>query len=282
METLNRQTKKPKKKKSSAAFMIVIIVCLGVAAFAAYKLISLGLEYKRGRDEYEALQQYAVTTEPEENIFDQIKPETLSGSGDADTDMDGKNYGECPVQVDFASLAEVNRDIVGWLYIGALNISYPIVKGQDNDYYLHRTFQGTEHFSGAIFMDYKNTGDFTDPNTIIYGHNMKDGSMFGYLRHLSEREKYKSDDTFWILTPAQTYRYRIFSMSTVPYDGSVYTLFPEPSEEVVSYIEECASRSDVRLELPAASAESRVVTLSTCTSADTERFVVQGILEQTD
>ncbi len=85
--------------------------------------------------------------------------------------------------IDFTQLLSVNSDIVGWLRIRALDISYPVVQGKDNDYYLHRTFEKTDNFAGCLFVNSYNMGDFTDQNTIIYGHNMKNGSMFGKLKN---------------------------------------------------------------------------------------------------
>ncbi|MFR3321064.1 MAG: sortase domain-bontaining protein [Lachnospiraceae bacterium] len=84
----------------------------------------------------------------------------------------------------------MNSDIVGWLRIRALDISYPVVQGKDNDYYLHRTFEKTDNFAGCLFVNSYNMGDFTDQNTIIYGHNMKNGSMFGKLSRILTIRRY--------------------------------------------------------------------------------------------
>ena len=77
---------------------------------------------------------------------------------------------------------------MGWLRIRALGISYPVVQGEDNDFYLHRTFEKEDNFAGCIFVNCDNSGNFTDQNTIIYGHNMKDGSMFGKLKKFREEQ----------------------------------------------------------------------------------------------
>src|SRR5699024_10695797 len=89
-------------------------------------------------------------------------------------------------------------------------------QGEDNDYYLHRTFRGQENFAGSIFVDASNAADFSDPNTIIYGHNMKNGSMFGTLRRLYDQEKYKDSKYLWICTPEGKFRYEIFSLQNFP------------------------------------------------------------------
>lgn len=98
----------------------------------------------------------------------------------------------------------------GWLYIEALDISYPVVQGPDNDTYLHTTYEGTSNFAGSIFLDYQNQDDFSDGNTIVYGHNMKNLSMFGKLKQMKEQEKYRDSVYFWMLTPESNDVYQIF------------------------------------------------------------------------
>ena len=271
-----------KKKKKSPVFIIIIIACLAVMAFAAYNLIKLQLEYRQGRDEYDELQKYTQVTAEQETA--QEAPAEEDAVQDTFSKLDGPivPHMKCPVDVDFAPLKEINEDVIGWIYVGGVDISYPVVQGEDNDYYLHRTFMNTENFAGSIFMESGNAPDFSDPNTILYGHNMKDQSMFAKLRLLSDEEKYKNDPYIWILTPEHTYRYRIFSLHRVSYDGDVYTLFSGPSELVTDYIEKCAADSLVPFETGDAGQDSRIITLSTCSSNDSERYVVQGILDQID
>lgn len=94
-------------------------------------------------------------------------------------------------EVDFDGLKAQNPDVAAWIQIPALEVSYPVVKGTDNEYYLHHMFDGQEHKNGSIFIDYHNQADFTDHNTIIYGHNMKNGSMFGTLSRYQEESLYR-------------------------------------------------------------------------------------------
>ena len=83
--------------------------------------------------------------------------------------------------VDFSLLKQENEDIVGWIYCEGTPISYPVVQSGDNQYYLHRLINGEYNIAGSIFMDYRNNAELEDNNTIIYGHNMKNNTMFGYL-----------------------------------------------------------------------------------------------------
>ena len=203
--------KKTKKKKGGPLNVILtlgIVVCIGVIAYSGYKLISTGLAYKEGEDEYNSLRKYTMEV---------TEPETVTDSGEEeDAQEDNRSPVDAsavpqepvtpPLQVDFAALQAINPDIVGWIYIEALDISYPVVQGEDNDFYLHRTFEKKDNFAGSIFVEYRNSGDFTDPNTIIYGHNMKNQSMFGKLKLLKEWEEYKDSMYFWVMTPDYSYR----------------------------------------------------------------------------
>ena len=171
-----------------------IVVCVGVIGFSGYKLISTGLAYKEGEDEYSSLRKYTMeVAEAEVPQEDKSEAEDSSEQAQEDTrtPVEGVKQEQeqepvvPPLQVDFASLEAINPDIVGWIYIEALDISYPVVHGEDNDFYLHRTFEKKDNFAGSIFVEYRNSGDFSDPNTIVYGHNMKNQSMFGKLKLLN-------------------------------------------------------------------------------------------------
>ncbi len=255
------------KKKVSKILLIIFVLCIIVAAYAGYNLISIGLNYKEAQDEYAELQLYTTQSEVEITVeSEEEEVETVT----------------VPIEVDFEALWAVNTDIVGWIYIGAENISYPIVLGEDNNQYLHTTVEGTANYSGSIFMEYQNSGDFLDSNTIIYGHNMKDQSMFGKLKLLYSHEDYLQDDTFWVITPQGANRYKMFSMQYTTYNSDVYTLFSGASELVADYIALRISESLVDFDLKSYNADSKVVTLSTCSSSSgSGRFVVQGILTGT-
>ncbi len=258
---------KDKKKKKNKILIIIFIVCIAVAVFAGYRLIDIGLTYKQAEDEYINLQQYTVSV---------AQGDASATQSESDEELETVTP---PIEVDFEALWEINSDIVGWLYLAAEEISYPIVQADDNDYYLYRTVEGTENASGSIFMEYQNSSDFSDPNTIIYGHNMRDLSMFGSLQHLYTYEDYLIDDTFWVITPDAAYRYNIFNMEYTVSDGDVYVLFSGPSELVTNYIEGRINNSLVDFGIEEYDENSKIVTLSTCTSSSGEgRFVVQGIL----
>ena len=263
--------KKGKKKSGSTAgkilWRVLFVLALCVLVFSVYNLIQIFLSYKEGTDEYDELRQYTAAVTPAAE-----QPQT------DDSSSVEEQPAQPPLTVDFASLQAINPDVKGWLYIETLDISYPIVQGADNDEYLHTTYEGNSNYAGSIFVDYQNSGDFSDCNTIVYGHNMKNQSMFGKLKLLKEWEEYKNSMYFWILTPEHDYRYEIFSVQYTDASSDVYTLFSEPGTLFVDYLETMQSQSEIPVEERTFTAEDKVVTLSTCSSSNGDgRFVVQGV-----
>ncbi len=286
-------TEKKKKKKSSPLFVILILVCVGIMGFAAYKIISIQMNYRQAQEEYSDLQRFtAQTTEiPEEEQEAEVTEEESeapavtddkSGEPEADSAPKKKKVKKlhAPITVDHDGLKAVNRDYVGWLYIPVVDISYPIMQGPDDEYYLHRTVEGSYLFAGSIFMNYLAKEDFSDPHTLVYGHNMKDTSMFGKLKLITDQRLYETDPTFWILTPGGDFRYRIFSAHTCLDDSDTYMIFSGPGKVVREYIDEMKALSDIDAGDVEYDEDSRIVTLSTCLYAEGhERYVVQGIRE---
>lgn len=280
----DKEKRKRKNRRINRLLTAGMVICLCVFAFSAFKLLTIFQEYRAGEDEYKDLQQYVVRGEqsvaglvPDDGAAETEQGEESSQAPDTEEPKDQEAAGYIPPEVDFESLREINPDVVGWLEVEALDISYPIVKGEDNEEYLHTTFEKQNNFSGAIFMDYENSADFSDCHTLIFGHNMKNQSMFGQLKFIKEQEKYKDSMYFWILTPEGKYRYDIFSAHVTPADGDTYTLFSGPDRSYVAYLEQMAAASEIPAQIDQFSQEDLAVTLTTCTSRDTERFVVQGI-----
>ena len=130
-------------------------------------------------------------------------------------------------------------------------------------------------------MEYQNHSDFSDKNTIIYGHNMKNGSMFGTLRNFYEDEVYEKAPYFWIYTPDKIYRYDIFSCAEVAVDSLAYQITFSEEGSFDQFIRDAYSRSVVKGNDIKVTAEDKIVTLSTCTGNEATRFIVQGKLART-
>ena len=258
------------RKRRDYASLILLLASFAVFAFAAWKLFGIYTEYHQGTETYEELQDYVH--KPEENDPSPSK----DGSLEEGTQNDGEGY----LQVDFEGLKKVNPDVIAWIQIPALDISYPVVRGKDNDYYLHHMFDGQENKNGSIFVDYHNQPDFSDSNTIVYGHNMKNGSMFGTLDRYQNQSLYQQHPYFYIYVPEAVLEYRIISCYAGR-NGSVgYTYsFPEP-EDFRKFVDTLLSYSGYDTGETVTDSD-HIVTLSTCVNTDRNyRYLVHGKLVQ--
>ena len=271
--------KKDKKIVTIVLNTLIILLTL-VIVVAAWQLVKIGLSYAESRKEYNELKDFIIT----EEIPSSEQEESSQEIPEEETQKEEEKVWRepsCTITVDFESLWEINPDITGWLYMEALDINYPIVQGADNDEYLYTSVMGTANSGGSIFMDAGNDAEFKDPHTLIYGHNMKDGSMFGSLKKLYDQDKIDELNTvlcFWIITPEAKYRYDVFSIHTVDAAGDTYTMFSGESDEVGEYMNKMARFTGVELPQRVYNSKDKVVTLSTCTGNDRYRLVVQGVL----
>ena len=172
----------------------------------------------------------------------------------------------------------VNPDVIAWIDIPGLSISYPVVQGTDNAYYLHHLFTGEYNSSGSIFADWHNQPDFADPNTIVYGHNMKNGSMFGTLSHYQDQALWEENPYFYLYVPGKVMEYQIFSCYAGYVGSEAYTYaFPE-ADDFQNFLGKIRSYAgyDTGVEV---GETDRVVTLSTCVSSRRDyRYIVHGKL----
>ncbi len=179
--------------------------------------------------------------------------------------------------VDFATLDTINPDIVGWVAWENEDISYPILYSGDNSTYLDTSFDGKELDSGSIFLDGRNTFSFDDDHNIVYGHNMKNLSMFGKLRYYKEDDSYYDDHKYiQVILPDRTERYEIFAYNTVKADSIVYNVSYDSVEDYAEFINYIclASYNPTGIYV---TTDDKILTFSTCTSSDDKRFVVHAV-----
>ncbi len=177
--------------------------------------------------------------------------------------------------IDFASLTSDCPDAVAWIRMDDLStIDYPIMHTDNNDYYLHNDANGQTSVDGSIFLDYRNKNASSDLHTIIYGHNMRDGSMFGTLASYRDEDFYKSGTgMFTIYTPNGTYRYKIFAVNIVDPSDDTFMVGFKDTTVFGSFVQQLKSNSlyDTGVSV---TGNNQVVTLSTCSSSD--RLVVSA------
>ncbi len=245
--------RRKKKTKGSVLSNIILVIALIVFIVAAVQLIRIGLGYLNGRSEYEDIRDLALESE----------------KGD-----------DSQFRVNFDELLKINPDTVGWIrfYPEPSEINYPIVQGQDNEYYLHNTFSDNENTLGAIFLNCDNSADFSDRNSIVYGHRMRDGSMFRHLEDYDEKSFWEQNPYFYIYTPdGRELTYEIYAAGVVNDTSDVYQTTFGTDGEFQDFLNLAQSYSEYDTGVEVTTADT-VVTLSTCTSAsDEHRFVVQGV-----
>lgn len=185
-----------------------------------------------------------------------------------------------PIQVDFALLRAENPDIVAWIYCPGTQVNYPVLHSGDNRYYLRRRSDGTRHVAGSIFADGRNAADLSDENVIVYGHNMRDGSMFALLPEYASQEFYEAHPVWYLLTPSASYRVELFAGFVTSTSSLVYSTRRENTADGRPITEKAFSDSAFRGARPPAQGE-RTLTLSTCSyEFSGARYVVMGILQE--
>lgn len=262
--------------------------CLGFAGWYRWSEVQT-------QKEYEALQaQMAEQMEKEQQEKEQqYTLEEIQGAeftGEIEVDVSAPEIPEGILQeaadnpVDFAQLKEINAELYAWIRIPGTQIDYPVAQhqGEDQSFYLHHDMYQNPRFSGCIYSENLNKQDFTDPVTVLYGHNMKNGSMFQNLHQFRKQEFFDEHQYIYVYTPEKTYIYQIFAV--YPYDDRhILKSFDFSDEQVLAdYLKDCQNphsmealvRSDVEL-----TTDMPILTLSTCIGGRTEeRLLVQAVL----
>lgn len=246
--------KKQGKKKNSIFSTIILIVAICVFCFSAFQLYQIFSSYKKGNDEYDKIKNLAITVEQSKK-------------------------GEERFTVDFNKLREINPDTVAWIrFEEPSRINYPVVHSKDNQEYLKKLFGTGKNTYGTLFVDKDNSGNLQDRNTIIYGHRMKSGSMFGQLEKYMEESFYKEHPYFYIYTPdGKESKYQVISAAVVKDTSRTYTKTFQNDEEFMNYIDYVRSISNYQTDAEVTK-DSHIVSLSTCTiDSNEDRFVLQAV-----
>lgn len=187
--------------------------------------------------------------------------------------------------INFKKLQNENKDIYAWIEIPDTKINYAILQSsskKDDLFYLDHNMYGEYEFSGSIFSQKQNSKDFSDPVTVLYGHNMINGSMFNNLHKFKDADFFKKHKTMYVYTPGHILEYEIVSAYIFDDRHILNTYNFSDKKELKSYIETITDpRSlvkNVRKDLKITT-KDKILTLSTCTSSDSQRYLVQGVLK---
>ena len=259
--------------------MSIIIALVAIICFSVWQIISKSIYEKKAKEEYEKLSQY---TEVTENVIpkDVADPVVEPKIDEESIEIVEVESVSSDFFVNFPELNTINPDLKGWIVINSVGISYPLVQGEDNEYYLEHSFEKEELSAGCIFVDYENSGDFSDLNTYIYGHNMKNKTMFGSLKNIIDDESLlEADPYIYIYTPEYKLTYKIFSYYIARYDSDRFELI-ETQKELEVY-------ESVAMDLTLAAFDNeysgnKIITLTTCNGApgSPSRLIVHAVLEE--
>ena len=180
--------------------------------------------------------------------------------------------------INLAALQEVNPDVVGWVLIPGTKVNYPIVQGTDNEHYLKVTWDGKPYAMGSIVLECTNTPDMTQFHTILYGHNMNDGSMFAALRSYSQEKYWKEHPYIYIANSEGCFRYEVFSSYQAQVDSSTYALEFDPDWGPEYFIATIQGKSRIQTGILPEPTD-RILTLSTCSGGYSTRWVVHARLK---
>lgn len=232
------------KKKSKILITLIQIVLIAVIIFSGIKIIEWIKSNKKNKD---------IMSEIKENVV-----------------INNEEY-----KIDFAKLKQKNSDAIAWIKVNGTDIDFPVVKGTDNSYYLTHNFDKEKNKAGWIFADYRNKFDGTDKNIIIYGHNMKNGSMFASLKDVIKEEWYNNENNKYIalITENENCKYQVFSVYQI--ETEEYYLQTNISN-FKEFVEKIKGRSKKDFNVDIKETDS-ILTLSTCADNTKYRVVLHAV-----
>ena len=180
-------------------------------------------------------------------------------------------------EIDFKKLKQINNQVVGYLKVNGTNIEYPVVRAEDNNYYLKRNLDKKYNSGGWIFADYKNKFDGTDKNIVIYGHNMKDNSMFGSLKNILNEEWYNNEENHLIsfITEKEEQKYKVFSIYKIKNEDYYINTEFKNNYEFINFTNKLKERSIKNFNIDVLEEDS-ILTLSTCANNNKYRIVLHA------
>lgn len=267
------------KKQNSvwkAVFVIAIILVIAGLAFVCWYLFNL---YTSG-SEYENIK-------PTESVTE-VQTEAPSDGDTPDAPLDNIAPSEVHDTVNgginFSELWEINTDLYAWIKIPNTMIDYPIAQyqGDDDSYYLTHNMYKESAFAGCIYTEKLNSKDFSDPNTVLYGHNMQNGSMFRALHSFRDEDFFNENQYIYIYLPDRTLTYQIFSAYEYDDRHLLYSFDftnKEVFQEYLDYAQNPTSAMMYNTRDLDVTTDDKIITLSTCLGdIETSRYLVQGVL----
>ena len=269
MEKMKRERRKRDEKRRvyvSVLLILVMLFCLGRAGWQTYKNVHA------------------------QGVYEEIKEQSIEGmevTEAEETESGQQSYDEAEIpSVDFEKLWETNTDVCAWIYVPGTEVDYPILRNADtsdmhDSYYLNHTIEGVAGLPGSIYIEPCNVGDFTDSNTVVYGHSMKNRTMFGSLREFMDAEFFEEHPYIYVVTPEKSLVYEIARQAVYDDRHIMATYDFEDEGDYEAFLESLSEQEgNIREEVPVTT-DSRLITLSTCMSNDGDsRLLIIGVLTE--
>jgi sortase B len=267
-----RQPERSERRRFGFGWIIPAALAV-VCAFSGFKVAQQLWVYQQAKNEYSNLDSLM-------GLWEDASLQTE----ETETDAQAEESAYPILNIDYDALKEINSEFAGVIYIPVLGVKYPVAQASDNTKYLRTTFEGTANSSGCIFLDCAVSSDFSDINSFVFGHNMKNETMFGSLKKFLQDESLCDENPYiYIYQENQVLIYRIFAYYTIPVEDDVYNDFAG-DEAYDAYVSDAISHSAYKLsdegsEEISWSDRPRLITLSTCyATGHVYNFVVQGAL----
>ncbi len=243
--------------------IILLIVCICVFIYSALQIASYFVERGESKKIYDDIASKSVTIiPPKDNV-----------------QVDELEQPQNVIEVDFEILKKQYKDITAWIYLPNSKINYPVVKSHDNAEYLKLMPNGKYNVTGSIFADCRNGAFLQDRNYIIYGHNMKNDSMFGSLSEYKKQKYYEAHKIIYYTTPEKQYELHAFAGFVTDAVSQAYKLY-ENEEELAEYLNGAKQKSTFKSDVNYTEGD-KIVTLSTCSSDfDNARYVLITIVKE--
>lgn len=265
---------------SKNSLKIIKIILVIIFAVSTGMVISNYVQSKNAEQSYEDAKDIAQTVPKDEKE----QEETDEPEQNPEDEPISEEVDEVPVYINttkledlnLEALREINADVVGWIRIPGTVVDYPVLKGADNDYYLDHTWNNKKSAAGAIFIEHYSSADFSDFNTIIYGHHMNNNAMFGSLLKYKQQSYFDNNPYVYILDDNGIKCYEIFSAYEADVKGKTYQVSFSSDESKQEFLDECMANSVIETGITP-DVSDRIITLSTCTNFTyNTRWVVQA------
>ena len=230
---------------------IIFVICIAVLLFSSYKIIDYYME------------------------------EHKSASLIGDTKAEYAEASDIGLDINFTALCEKYPEIKAWLFQPDTNINYPVVQSKDNDFYLRRLLDGSHNMNGTLFVDYRNSPDFSDFTTVIYGHNMKNGEMFASFPNYAKQEYFDAHPEMMLYTPDGDFKIQLFAGFLTDDTDMIYSVFNDGGPSGAEIFNYALEKSAFESGITEYNGEDLIV-LSTCSyEKSNSRFILVGILGKT-